>query len=191
MKSFIQYIIEGTTTLDVELDLPEIYLDMDETIVDWMSGANAALKKAGHPEWNDSSWKKYPSEEADKIKWDILNSTHNFWENLNFMPDGKRIWNFVKKYKPKILSACGANAKHCKEGKIRWLQTHLGMNNLSGVHLVPRSHKKQFAKVDNKKTILIDDYDKNCIEFMSAGGIAIQATNGDSIIKELKKLGFR
>jgi 5'(3')-deoxyribonucleotidase len=191
MKTFLEYITEDSTTIDVELELPEIYLDMDETIVDWLSGANAALKHAGLPEWNDPSWKKQNSEEADKIKWDVLNNTPNFWENLKFMPDGKKIWNFVKKYKPKILSACGSNAKHCKDGKMRWLQSHLGLSNLSAIHLVPRSNKKNFAKVNNKKTVLIDDYDRNCIEFMSAGGIAIQATTGDSIIRELKKLGFR
>lgn len=191
MKSFIKFISEDVE-VDVGLELPDIYLDMDETIVDWMSGANQALKNAGLPEWNHPSWKNQPPEEADKIKWDVLNSTPHFWENLDFMPDGKMIWDFVKKYKPKILSACGANAKHfCKEGKMRWLQRHLGLSNLSAVHLVPRSHKKKFAKVNNKKCILIDDYDKNCIEFMTAGGIAIQATSGNSVINQLKKIGFR
>jgi hypothetical protein len=190
MKTFFSFLKE-TSTVSVDVELPQIFLDMDETIVDWMTGANLALKKADLPEWNDPSWRKYSSEEADKLKWDILNSTPNFWENLTFTDDGKKIWNFVKKYKPNILSACGSLAKNCKQGKINWLKTHLGLSNLGEIHLVPRSGKKNFAKHNNKKTVLIDDYDKNCTEYMMAGGIAIQVKNANQVISELKRLGFR
>jgi hypothetical protein len=188
MKSFRVYLQEDVATVTA---LPEIYLDMDETIVDWMSGANAALAAAGHPEWHADHWNKYSETEADKIKWEILNNTPNFWENLPWMPDGKQIWNFVKKYKPKILSACGALAGDvCREGKKRWIAKHLGNNNLGAVHLVLRSEKKNYARVNGKSTVLIDDYDKNCSEYESAGGIAVKATTGSAVISKLKKLGF-
>lgn len=192
MKSFRVYINEDIATATVtKTKLPDIYLDMDETIVDWMSGANKALKDAGHPEWMSDHWKKYSEIEADKIRWGVLNNTPNFWENLPWMPDGKKIWNFVKKYKPKILSACGTLAGNiCRDGKKRWLANHLGMNNLSGIHLVMRSEKKKYAVISGKPTILIDDYLKNCAEYKAAGGIAIQATTGDSVIDSLKRLGF-
>lgn len=190
MKRFGQFLIEDTT---VDVKLPDIYLDMDETIVDWLSGADKALRAAGHPEWNDPSWtKKYSEEEADKIRWAVINANPTFWEDLEFMPDGRRIWNFVKKYKPKILSACGTLSGDCKKGKMRWLKRHLGMSNLSGIHLVRRSQKKDYAKdEDGQPTILIDDFAKNCLEYRSAGGYAIQATNGNSVISKLKQLGFR
>lgn len=189
MKSFRVYLQEDAATLT---KLPDIYLDMDETIVDWMSGADKALVGAGYPKWNDSYWNQYSEEEADKIRWGVLNSTPNFWENLDFMPDGKAIWNFVKKYKPKILSACGSKAGSiCKQGKMRWLAKHLGMNNLGGVHLVTRSEKKKFAVVNGDATVLIDDYDKNCSEYKSAGGIPVKATTGAEVIAKLKKIGFR
>lgn len=191
MKNFRSYLIEDNTTA-TKIKLPEIYLDMDETIVDWLSGANKALHDAGYPEWRNQYWKKYSDEEADKIRWSVINATPNFWENLDFMPDGKSIWNFVKKYKPHILSACGSFAGDiCREGKKRWLAKHLGTSNLSSINLVSRSQKKQYAKLDGKSTILIDDYDKNCVEYQSAGGIAIQATSGSYVINKLKKLGFR
>lgn len=190
MKSFRDYVKEDVTTV-TKVKLPDIYLDMDETIVDWISGANKALKDAGYPEFHDSYWNKYSEEEAENIRWGVINNTPNFWENLNFMPDGKQIWNFVKKYKPKILSACGSRAGTiCREGKKRWLSKHLGMNNLSAVHLVTRSEKKKYAVVGGEPTILIDDYTKNCTEYKAAGGIPIQATSGASVISALKKLGF-
>jgi hypothetical protein len=37
---------------------------------------------------------------------------------------------------------------------------------------------------------LIDDYDKNCIEYDASGGIAVQATSGSAVINKLKKLGY-
>jgi len=188
MKSFRDYIQEDVA---VATKLPDIYLDMDETIVNWMEGANKALAAAGHPEWHADHWNKYSESEADKIKWDILNNTPNFWENLPWMPDGKAIWNFVKKYKPHILSACGSLAGDvCKEGKKRWLSKNLGNSNLSSIHLVLRSEKKNYAVVNGRPTVLIDDYDKNCSEYDSAGGIAVQATSGPAVINKLKRLGY-
>lgn len=189
MKSFRAYVKEDVA---IATKLPELYLDMDETIVDWMSGANAALQASGKPSWHDPYWKEnYSDEEADKIKWEILNKTPNFWENLEFTPDGLLIWKFVKKYRPNILSACGTLAKTCKAGKMRWLSRKLGLKNLNKIHLVRRSQKKMFAVDDSKKpTVLIDDYIKNCQEYKSAGGIAIQVTTASQVIQKLKKLGF-
>lgn len=190
MKSFRVFLKEDVAT-QTTTALPEIYLDMDETIVDWMSGANAALRAAGLPEWKDKHWDTLSDDDADEQRWGAVNANPTFWEDLDFMPDGRRIWNFVKKYKPKILSACGPTAKDCKRGKMVWLKKHLGLKNLGGIHLVRRTDKKKFAVVDDKPTILIDDYLKNCQEYKIAGGIAIQATNGNDVIAKLKRLGFK
>lgn len=187
MKSFASYLQESATTA---VDLPQIFLDMDETIVDWLNPANAALKAHGLPEWGDVYWKKYSSEKADDLRWSVINDTPHFWENLPFTDDGKKIWNFVKKYKPQILSACGPHAKDCRAGKHAWIKKHLGAGNLGGVHLVRRAEKKNFAKISGKASVLIDDYSKNCEEYVSAGGFAIQATSASSVIAGLKRLGF-
>lgn len=193
MKKFRSFLAEDSNTATaVKTELPEIYLDMDETIVDWLKGADEALERVGKPSWNNPYWtQNYSAEEAETLKWDILNSTPQFWENLDFMPDGKALWNFVKKYKPHILSACGTLAGNCKEGKRRWLARHLGMSNLGSIHLVKRSEKKNYATVKGQSTILIDDYDKNCQEYESHGGIAIQRTTASAVIRQLKRLGFR
>ena len=61
---------------------------------------------------------------------------------------------------------------------------------MSGVHLVLRAEKKNYAKINGKSTVLIDDYDKNCIEYDAAGGIAVKATTGPAVISQLKKLGY-
>lgn len=202
MKSFKQHLVESTdypTSLakneQVSSDsLPEIYLDMDGTIVDWETGANNALKAAGKPEWNDPYWEDtYGKKEDDKKKWEILNNTPSFWENLKFTDDGKKIWNFIKQYRPHILSACGVLTKGCKRGKINWINRYLEPKKYLGkIHLVNRADKKKFAVDSNDKpTVLIDDYIKNCQEYKSAGGIAVQVTTANEVIAKLRKLGFK
>lgn len=188
MKCFRAYLLEDVA---VTTDLPQIFLDMDETIVDWLNPANKALLAKGLPKWNDPSWKKYSDKEADKIRWSVLNDIPDFWETLPFTSDGKQIWNFVKKYRPKILSACGPLAKNCQIGKKKWIDKHLERSKLSGIHFVRRSEKKNFAKIDGAPGVLIDDYIKNCEEYVTAGGYAIQATTATSVISKLKRLGFR
>lgn len=171
--------------------LPQIYLDMDETIVDWFSGANAALSENGYPNWTNEYWLKYSVDEAERIKWSILNSKKDFWECLSFTKHGLLIWDFIKPYKPKILTAYNSYSEPCKIGKIYWISQNLGIRNISGVHIVQRSEKKDFAKnVNNNPNILIDDYHKNCLEYEQAGGIAIQTTTSEEVIKKLKQFGF-
>lgn len=202
MKSFTQYIAEGNdypTSLakNEEVDassLPAIYLDMDGTIVDWESAANKALTDAGKPEWNDPYWEEtYGKKVDDRKKWDILNAVPNFWESLKFTDDGKKIWNFVKKYRPNILSACGALTKNCKRGKINWINKYLEPKKYIGkIHLVNRADKKKFAvDANDKPTVLIDDYIKNCQEYKMAGGIAVQVTTANEVIAKLRRLGFK
>lgn len=184
MKSFQDFVTPA--------NLPTIYLDMDETIVGWHQGADDALAKFGYPKWSHQFWKQYTNDEADEIRWAILNKVPNFWINLKFTSDGKRIWDFVKKYKPHILSACTGHSPTCKPEKQQWCAKYLGLNNLGQIHLVGRPDKKKFAKDPNgNPNLLIDDYSKNCGEFTAAGGKAIQTTTAVEVISKLKVLGFK
>lgn len=184
MKSFQDFVTPA--------NLPAIYLDMDETIVGWHQGADDALAKFGYPKWSHQFWKQYADDEADEIRWAILNKVSNFWINLKFTSDGRRIWDFVKKYKPHILSACTGHSPSCKPEKHVWLAKNLGLNNLGNIYLVSRPEKKKFARAPSgAPNLLIDDYPKNCNEFRASGGLAIQVTTASEVIAELKALGFK
>jgi len=173
-------------------ELPAIYLDMDETIVDWYQGADAALEKFGYPKWTHEFWKQYTNDGADAIRWAVLNKIPHFWINLKWMKDGKKLWEFVKPYKPNILSAYSDYSPTSIPEKQQWIAKNLGLNNLSNVHFVGRKDKKKYAVAANgNPNLLIDDYDKNCNEFRSSGGIAIQVTNVSEVISKLKSLGFK
>lgn len=187
MKPISVRLCEDTTT---SISLPAIYLDMDETIVEWMSAANRVLTTAGLPSWKDPYWKQFSDAHNDIVRWGAINAVPDFWETLTFSDDGLQIWGFVKKYKPYILSACGPHALYAKPGKMKWISKNLGFSNLSGIHLVRSHEKRDYAKLNDKPCVLIDDYIKNCNEFEANGGIAIQTTTANSVITQLKNLGF-
>jgi hypothetical protein len=107
------------------------------------------------------------------------------------MSGGKRLWSYISKFDPHILSAYVEETydPNCIPGKTEWLRRNAGMTNRQKINLVRRKEKKLFAK-RGQPAILIDDYEKNIIEFQKSGGIGIHHTDTSKTISQLKKLGF-
>jgi len=123
-----------------------------------------------------------------KKRWDPVIANKTFWSNGPWLSEGKKLFNFVKKYNPHILSAYVEHAfdPNCIPGKTKWAMKNTGIPR-SRINLVMRSQKKTYA---SPGSILIDDYEKNTKEFTQRGGIGITFQNANQTIKELKKLGF-
>ena len=158
-------------------DLPEIYCDLDEVLVDFMRGANAAV---------GGDFVKMDKDE----RWNTVNQTKGFWANLGWKPNAKRLHDFIIKYNPHVLSAYTGRDPTSKVGKMKWLKKNANFKR-GNIHLVLRSQKKDFATTDDKPNILIDDYDKNIREWEAKGGIGIHHTDVGKTISELKRLGFK
>ena len=158
-------------------DLPEIYCDLDEVLVDFMRGANAAV---------GGDFVKMDKDE----RWNTVNQTKGFWANLGWKPNAKRLHSFIIKYNPHVLSAYTGRDPTSKVGKMKWLKKNANFKR-GNIHLVLRSQKKDFATTDDKPNILIDDYDKNIREWEAKGGIGIHHTDVGKTISELKRLGFK
>ena len=158
-------------------DLPEIYCDLDEVLVDFMRGANAAV---------GGNFVKMDKDE----RWNKVNQTKGFWGNLGWKPNAKRLHSFIIKYNPHVLSAYTGRDPTSKIGKMKWLKKNANFKR-GNIHLVLRSQKKDFATTDEKPNILIDDYDKNIREWEAKGGIGIHHTDVGKTISELKRLGFK
>ena len=158
-------------------DLPEIYCDMDQVLCDFMKGADKAL---------GSSFVQ-----ADKAtRWAKIAQTKNFWANLAWMPGGKRLYSFISKYDPHILSAYSDRDNNSRSGKLKWLGKNTKFKR-SNINLVKREDKKKFATMDGKPNVLVDDYLKNINEWESAGGTGIHHTEVGKTVVELKSLGFK
>ena len=108
------------------------------------------------------------------------------------MPGGKKLYQFIARYNPKILSAySGKMAADSKKGKKDWLKRNTKIKK-SDTFLVLRDQKKNFAMTsDGKPNVLIDDYQKNIDEWEAAGGIGITHFRTEVTIQQLKKLGFK
>ena len=158
-------------------DLPEIYCDLDEVLVDFMRGADAAV---------GGSFIKTDKDE----RWSKVNQTKGFWANLGWKPNAKRLHDFIIRYNPHVLSAYPDRDTNAKNGKMKWLKKNTGFKRAK-IHLVKRAQKKDYATTDDKPNVLIDDYIKNIREWEAKGGIGILHTDVGKTISELKRLGFK
>ena len=158
-------------------DLPEFYCDLDEVLVDFMRGADAAV---------GGDFVKMDKDE----RWNKVNQTKGFWANLGWKPNAKRLYDFIIRYNPHVLSAYPDRDPNAKNGKMKWLKKNTGFKRAK-IHLVKRAQKKDYATTDDKPNVLIDDYIKNIREWEAKGGIGILHTDVGKTISELKRLGFK
>lgn len=118
----------------------------------------------------------------DEHFWDPINEAgYDFWINLGWTDDGKRLWNYIKKYNPELLSA-PSRQQDSRVAKHDWVK-----RELPGVQLILRSakHKKDFA---GPNCILIDDRVDNVNDWRKAGGIGIRHVSTKHTIDQLKVL---
>ena len=158
-------------------DLPSVYCDMDMVLCDFMKKAD---------EVTGGSFVT-----ADKVeRWKQISNTKGFWENLEWMPGAKRIYQMIIKYDAHILSAFSGKDPSSKNGKMKWLSKNTSFKR-GNIHLVERSQKQAYAMTDGEPNVLIDDYIKNIKEWEEKGGIGIHHTAVPKTLNDLKRLGFK
>ena len=154
----------------------KIYCDMDGVLVDFLGGVAKEL-----------GIKKAPDQdELDTFLATLQGSSKTFWSELEWMSDGKKLWDTLKDLNTEILSACPSNCKvqpNVEKGKRLWCKKNLGISK--GINITTRKDKVKFA---NKKHILIDDYIKNINEWKRAGGIGIHHRTARATLVELKNI---
>ena len=72
-------------------------------------------------------------------RWNKINQTKGFWANLEWMPGAKRMYQFIEKYDPYILSAASGRDPTSKTGKLKWLRKILTF--LSLVSILSSGHR--------------------------------------------------
>ena len=164
--------------------LPDIYCDMDQVLADFLGGAEKAL---GASYTDKSYWMR--DDTGDKKK-ELSKKEPNLFKNLEWMSDGKKLWNFIQRHEPAILSAFPSWNKNSRRDKASWVNRHLNVSS-EKVHLVKRPEKRRYAvSKKGQPNILIDDHPKNIKEWQAAGGIGILHRSASETIKKLKKMGF-
>jgi FMN phosphatase YigB (HAD superfamily) len=155
----------------------KIFCDMDGVLTDFDSRF-----KGINPE------KLSPTQYTNKYDvskfWDtITKEGKEFWEGMQWMPDGKQLWEYISKYNPKLLSAPSRDPSS-RLGKRLWVK-----NNIPDAELILASadKKQNYSKTN---TILIDDRPDNVSQWRNKGGIGILHTNTQDTIKQLQNLGL-
>jgi len=164
--------------------LPQIYCDMDQVLVNFLDGAEQVL---GVPYTDKDFW----NDTTDDKKELLTKKSPRLFSKLNWMDDGKKLWKFINKHDPKILSAHPTKwMPNAKSDKAEWVKKNLGLS-MDDTHLVKRAEKVRYALSDKgQPNILIDDHAKNIKEWNAKGGIGILHRNASDTIAKLKKMGF-
>lgn len=151
----------------------KIFVDMDGVLTDFIKGYYKLTGIDITGQFHD-----------DEKFWDPINNAgYDFWVNLDWTKDGKKLWKYIEKYNPELLSS-PSRKDESRIGKHDWVK-----RELPTTHLILRSpnNKKEFA---NENSILIDDRKSNIQNWIKAGGIGIHHISTENTINELKKLSL-
>lgn len=162
---------------------PQIYCDLDGVLTYF----NGSAKKLGY----NGPFPARKSEDKKRL-WDLVrNDPEKFWGDMPWLPDGKKLWNYIKNLNPIILSSVGNSmtsklGSEGKKGKLRWIKRELGPEFMKTAIIVPSGGKEKYA---SPMSILIDDDDlKNVTPWMKNRGIGIYHKSADQTIKQLDSL---
>lgn len=140
-------------------------LDLDGVLVDFVEGVYELHGKCGGEIVGPDIHEKYNMTEAEF--WDPMG--HDFWANLDFMPDGIKILETIEHYfgvnNICVLTSPLRNPDSLS-GKLDWIQKNLPKYHRSYL-IGPR---KEFCA--NENHILIDDFEHNVDKFRQHGGTA-------------------
>jgi len=153
----------------------KIYCDMDGVICDF---EKQFIKYFGmHPHAYEAEYGK------PKFWKGIDEAGVRFWAGMPWMPEGQKLWSYIEKYNPTLLTAPSMDDSS-RIGKAVWRKKHI-----PGVPMKFKAAKNK-ADFAAPNTILIDDREDTIASWNAQGGIGILFKSTDQVINELKELGL-
>jgi phosphoglycolate phosphatase-like HAD superfamily hydrolase len=164
-----------------------LYCDMDGVLCDFDSRFLEVLRETGKKHYsikgitsaNDFE-DKYGKEEF----WKFIDKTVGvrFWVGMEWTPSGAKLWNFIKKYNPTLLTSPSRD-NNSRLGKRLWVKNHI-----PGTPVVFK-YSKVKQEMATPTSILIDDRKDTIDRWNAAGGIGIyHPTNTYNIDEVIEKL---
>ena len=153
----------------------QLYCDLDGVLADFDVGYEAL---SGAKPNRDSNF--------DDVDWALVRNTKDFYKNLPPMPDMQKLWTYIKKYNPPILTGIpSAGVPEAEGNKRAWVYKNLG----SDVTVICCLSKDK-ANYCTRGDVIIDDYPRYRDKWIAAGGIWILHKNAKTTIQRLQGLGL-
>lgn len=178
----------------------QIYCDMDGVLTDFEKRFVTLLREEGPKYYSKAVIaqvtrpKHFEKLEGQEEFWRFIDQYIGleFWSEMEWMPNGKALWEFIQPYSPIILTSPSED-NTSRLGKRLWVKNHIA-EIYDTFQAPPVEFRFGEAKSDfaNENAILIDDKPSNLEAFASKGGIALEVKDGEiqSVINKLKELGY-
>lgn len=157
----------------------KIYCDMDGVLTDFES-------RFDH--FTGMKPKEYEQQFGSAKFWNLIDVQVglSFWSDMDWMPGGKELWEFIAPYKPQLLTSPSKD-NNSRLGKNTWVKY-----NITPQPNVIFAYSKDKQRYADPQSILIDDKKSNINEWAAKGGIALRCKYGNiqPVIDKLKELGF-
>lgn len=159
--------------------IKNLYLDLDGCVADFFS---AALHKLNRKYRKDkpitiSEYTEYGEFDMAALFgitnaefWQCVEGHDQyFWDNLPTYPWSKSLYDFLSRFAPVTILSSPSDGSNCVWGKVKWLKEKINPLISTGDCVFT---KKKYL-LANPESLLIDDLQKNCDEFIAAGGKAV------------------
>lgn len=151
-EELIQSVIKDFKDRDLKPEDITIYFDMDNVLCLFsvFGDEDIALKKMYHK---------------------------GFYKELPCFPEAPAVIENLQRigFKVKILSSC-IDTPYCKPEKRLWVHYHLPTMKDEDIILITNGENKSNYIEDIEKSILVEDYFQNIVNFYNVGGLAIKKT---------------
>ena len=155
----------------------QIFLDQDGVLADFESGLTKALG------YKVDLKDKKDVYDAEKRKL----TAQRLFLNLDPLPDAWKLVDYCMNsgIHTEILTAAGTvNRTLVIQDKIAWIRRHIHPHWI----IIPTFKGSQKAAFAHKKSVLIDDRQRNIDTWVEAGGIGILHETADKTIKQLDEI---
>ena len=163
----------------------DVYVDMDGVLTDFERRFEQ-FAGVTPDEFIAQKTIEFGKDKANEQFWDLIDKQIGvrFWAGMPWMPEGEKLYKYLKKYKPTILTS-PSREESSRIGKGVWIK-----RNMSSTPYKFGYKASGKAKYAAPNAILIDDRSDNIEAWKSAGGIGILYKSTDQVINELSKLGL-
>lgn len=163
----------------------DIYVDMDGVLTDFERRFEQ-FAGVSPDEFTSQKTIQVGKEKADEQFWDLVDKQIGvrFWAGMPWMPEGEKLYQYIKKSKPTILTSPSRD-ESSRIGKGVWVKRN--MPNVPVKFGYKASGKAKYA---GPNKILIDDREDNIQAWKAAGGIGILFKSTEQVKNELSKLGL-